>query len=287
MVKPILHSLNSGGSGFGMSYYGRWAQGCPKRATLDTAAAIKYEPGSSDDNDAFGLGRLLHAYLELHYKRGVKGIFDTAAVKFSGSYVHDEHRVKAEAIFRAYRINHGPLELGAVLEVEKGYPENKKQAQSIEEVVGVSPYTFKPDMVIRSGRRDMARLQKVYRCILPKPGKYLVDHKSEGGEDASTLDRYLNRLQFTAYMLGYNAIHVDDPCLGLIVNVLKKTQGFGVRRVYVPLPSPEHIKALHAFLRYCVTMMKTMGDWPVPSEYNCWPRNRVCYWRTTGDCKGY
>ncbi len=283
-MKTILHTLNSGGSGSGLSYYSQWAGGCPKKATLDTAAREKFTGDSSTGSHALGIGRILHAFLELHYKRGMKGVFDTSVVKFS-DVVDDGERTEAEAIFRSYRINHPPDEWGEVVECEDKYPKTKSQAAAIEEAVGISPYTFTPDLVVNIGAKQVRTLQDTRGLILPKPGLYMVDHKSEGMWDAAAMDRHTNKQQFTAYQLGYNAANPKRPVLGLIDNILMKTKGYDVRTLFIPPPGKLAIQSLHSFLRYCVTMMKVMPDWAVPTDYNCFPRGKCCYWYTEGSCE--
>lgn len=279
-MKTTLHTTLGTGSGTGFSYYNQWASGCNKKAALDTKA--REERTGTGDIPAFGIGRILHALLELHYKRGKGAPFDVGAVKYSDT-VDEEERVEAERLFRWYRMHYAPDELGKVLEIEEGYPRNKKEAAAIEEAVGISPFTFKPDLVVRLGKKEFNRL-KLAMPELPGPGKYLVDHKSEGMWDQGALDRHMGKLQFTAYMLGYNAANPKDPCLGLIDNIIMKYKQPEGKRIYIPLPDEAQVKALHAMWRYASNQMQTAYDWPNPNEYNCFPRGRICYWFSQGIC---
>ncbi len=287
-MKPILHTLNSQGSGSGFSYYSRWSDGCNKKAALDTAAAKQYSATSYTGMVALDLGTILHAFLELHYKRGLKGIFDVSAVQFSDVVQPDhESRVEAENIFRSYRQNHDPTELGEVLEVEEAYPKNKIQAKAINEAVGIAPYTFKLDLATYIDAKVKKTLERTHELVLPKPGKYMIDHKSEGSWDTSAQDRHLNKLSFTAYMLAYNAANPKDPILGMIDNILLKTKGYPVKRLFVPLPDSNQVKSLMAHWKIVNYNMTHMYDWANPKDLNCFPRGKICFWHKQGMCERY
>lgn len=279
-MKPLLHTIKKGGSGFGFHYYAQWA-GCPRKATLDTKSQ---EDGgrTSIDSMATDIGTIGHAFMYLHYTQ--KKSFDTSIVKFSDG-VEEEERAEAERVFRYYRLHHSPKEFGKVLHAEQTFPRNEKEKAKIEEAVGIAPYAFTPDLVVRLSRSD-AEYLGASSAMDVRPGVYLVDHKFLGQWDGAAMDRYLWSHQFTAYNLGYSAINAE-PIQGTIVNVILKYKSPEVKRLLVPFPTQTEKKALFAFWKYCLTVKSTMPDWPNSQAYNCFPKGKTCHWFVTGDCQRY
>ena len=279
--KPILHTINSGGSGSGFSYYSKWA-GCPKNAALSA------EHGTPlTEYSALLVGIIGHAFMELHYKRAMNLNEDPVAVRFS-DVVEERARAEAERCFRAYRASFPELNhLGKVLHVERDI----ESTPEVTAAVGIDPYTARLDLATQLSQRDITRL-KGQREIdgavgAFKPGRYIVDHKFYGRREANLIDRSLGSLQFTAYMLAYNAKYPKQPVQGLLQNTVFKLKEPCFRLTVVPLPGKREIAVLHGFFRHIAEVMAQDYDTPVPDEYTCFSWGRVCRWYTEGLCKRY
>lgn len=281
-VKPIFQTLKSRGSGTGITYWLKWAD-CPERAYLDELAADNCEP-TSMESEATKKGTILHAFLELYYKRGVGLPFEVGAVHFQtmrgdASNEDEEARIDAERLFRAYRARFPANELGKIVAIEKLVPvigDNAMKAR-IEKAVGIAPYTMKPDLVIKLSKRDCERLKRT-RSIDLKPGFYLVDHKSDNSRWG--IEKYLETHQFTAYFLAWEAAF-GVKLQGVLVNIVFTTKIPDFLTILVPPPSPVRIKSLHHQLASIAFLREHMPRWkntnrclfPKPCLFHV---NKVC-----------
>lgn len=277
-MKPILHTLNSGGSGTGYSYYAAWAK-CGRAATLAEKAKVDGE--QQEEPSYFGIGRIYHALLELHFKRGMQEPFDVQAVQYSDT-VDEEIRVEAERLFRAFRVICPPNTFGTVKEIEIGYPQTIKQTDLLAELAGM-PYSFKPDMVVRLDKVAAQGLQSRWQLDV-SPGYYLVDHKTLGQWDGSAISRYMNSHQFTLYQMAWNALFPKMPVQGLIADIMLKYKAPELKMLLIPFPDETAQKAALAFLKYCKFIQDNAPDFPNSLPENCFPKGRTCNWFTQGLC---
>jgi hypothetical protein len=286
-AKPILHTIHTGGSGTGLSYYSRWAYGCPRKATLDTRA--EENSTSTDINDGpFGIGHVFHAMCELHYQRGKSGIFDTTAVRFS-NVVDERARHEGERLFRAYRVSRDPLYFGRVLHVEKALPEagDSGQAAAICHAIGVTPFTLRLDLVTHANATVAAKLSAECGEQIPS-GVLLIDHKTDAW-DVSSRDRFLHSHQAIAYMLAWDAAFPKQKCVGFVFDVITKTTKPEAHLVYVRPPTSMDVGVLQKYLEYCTTIMRheTLRNACNSTSTNCFPKGRSCPWFTEGVCPRY
>lgn len=290
MTKPILHTLNSGGSGFGYSHYAKWPF-CPKAAEL----SIKQEETGFDEGyeepKYFGVGRVFHALKELHYRRGKKGVFDTAAVRFSNTTVDSEVRAEAERLFRAYRVQVQPEELGQPVFIEQAWPDPKaskkeqaRQAALIEEAAGISPFTFKPDLVTKMSAQEARRFAEKWNQPTVTAGYWMSDDKTESQWDGAIVDRFMFSHQFSLYQMCFNTLFPQMQLNGLIAKITLKYKNPEVKMLVVPPPSDAQRLAARKFLAFAAFLMKNAKGVPNALPQNCFPRGRTCYWFANGHC---
>lgn len=283
--KPIYQTLRSRGSGTGITYWGKWAD-CPERAYLDEQAADRNEP-TSMESEATRTGTIVHAFLELYYRRGAGLPFEVGAVRFQSERgdpfdVEEEARIEAERIFRAYRVNFPANEIGKIIAIERLVPDvgDIAMKERVEKAVGISPYTMKPDLVIKLTKKDCERLKRTRNVDL-KPGLYLVDHKTDNARWG--IDRYLNSHQFTAYFLAWEAAF-GVKLQGVLVNICYTTKQADFLTIFVPPPSQVAIKSLHHQLASIVFLREHMPRWK--NTNRCF-FPKPCLFHTNKLCRKY
>lgn len=249
-MKAILQTLSGGGSGYGISFWESW-MGCEAKAYFQEKARGQKTKAKLPVKKALVTGTVTHGFMELYYKLAMKNIrralqLNTVAVSFVDDAgdpldVDEEAKLEGERIFRAYRMQYPPEELGEIVEVEQRY-----EGKDIEEAVDCSPFTFKPDMVIKVDKFQ-AKLLFATRRIKIEPGYWLVDHKTDGGREWAD-QMFMDRVQFTAYMIAWQARYPRRSVKGLLVNVLPKTKVPEFRTVVVPYPNAKRADIMHNFL---------------------------------------
>jgi len=279
---PILHTLAGGGSGTGFSFY-ESCHGCLRSRALYNQAR---EDGRTfiDEGGPLTIGTIFHAFMEMLYKRALPEKTDPIAVRFS-DVVDEQARFEAERLFRAWRERYpSPLEFGKVLEVEEVHPpENKMEAVGL--AVGVTPFQFKPDLVSKMTAADVKRLYQTHEVVGAKltPGRWIVDHKTDGRRMSTFVDEALSDHRFHAYTQGWNAAYPRTPVNGVIRNTwFKYKEPKGVL-VVVPKPTERQVRSLHTFMDWSVKMLE-FGDAPIPSKKNCFAWGRPCRWLAEGVC---
>lgn len=285
--RPILHTLASGGSGTGVSFYNGWGSGCPKSAALYEQAA---EEGRTflAEKGPLAVGTIFHAFMEMHFNRALRKNEDPKKVRFS-DVVDQEARFEAERLFRAWREQFpSPNEFGKVLEVEDLHPTTR--AKEVGEAVGIFPFNYKPDLVTNISADDAKRLHATHEVHgRIKPGRWITDHKTEGKRDGMLIDRSLNDLRFAAYIQAWNAEHPKKPVNGIIRNTWfkynSKNRGPEGLLIIVPPPSRRQIKSLHSYYSWVVEVMTHHRERAVPSDNNCYRQfGKPCRWLMEGVC---
>ena len=269
----------TGGSGFGFHYWKAFGE-CPRRATLDILARGDDDSTSSS---AFGteVGSYAHGFLDLYYSCGRQ--FDASTVDFDPpptQGVFDE----ACRLYEWYSDKFGATELGRVVATERAFPFEGDDSQriAIEHAVGVSPFTFRPDLEVEIDE-PAAALIGMTRNFDVEPGKYLVDHKFYQSQKQTLAAAMLNSLQFTAYQLARNAAIPNDPVRGLIANIVIKTKEPRSVSFVVPPPKRRDIDALREALQFWKWIRDNRPDTPNPQEEYCFGY-RPCKWWTESVC---
>ena len=251
VVKAILHTLPSSGSGNGVSYWKGWMSCC--RAALlkekEREAQDPKKPLPLPKKPALLVGTIAHALLDLYYKlpKAKALAIDTTAVMWADESgrpldLNDEARGDAEAIFRAYRTQYAPDELGEVLGTEV-----QLDGEDICEAVGFSPFSTKPDLIVRASPATV-REWRHSRGIEEKPGIWLVDHKTDGMSRENRAQSYIDEIQFTGQMLAVAKRYPRWKIRGLLVNVLGKQARPKFETIVVPFPNEKRAEILRAFL---------------------------------------
>ena len=242
-VRAVLQTINSSGSGFGVSYWSRW-MGCPAKAHYAETSNIKGKP-----KKALVLGSVAHGLLELYYKLAMKSVnralaLNTTAVSFvddagDPADVKEDARLEGERIFRAYRLTYPPDEFGTILAVERLY-------KDVGKAVICKPFSFKPDMELNLSKAEAKSLFKSRRIKVDK-GYWLVDHKTDGGFPWSD-QAFMDAVQFAAYCMEWQEFFPDRELNGLLVNVLPKTKNPEFRTLVYPYPSKKKQEIAKNFL---------------------------------------
>lgn len=244
-MRAILQTIAGSGSGYGISYWSNWMR-CEKAAFFAETAVR-----GPTTKPALVTGTVAHGFLELYYKLAMKNAkraltLDTMAVSFVDDAgdpcdFAEAARLEGERIFRAYRRIYPPDELGEIVAVEQKY-----EGKDVQRAVQCNPFTFKPDVEVYEDARNAKRLFKTRRIQVSK-GYYLVDHKTDGGREWAD-QMFMNSVQFTAYMVGWQARYPKRELMGLLVNVLPKTKNPEFRTLVVPYPTQKQQQVLFDFL---------------------------------------
>lgn len=240
-----------GGTSRGISYY-KTVLKCARKAILDEKVRSETELVSLGSG-ALAVGSLFHAFMELHYRDNLS---EFQGVEFVGKSVDEKAVIEALRLAYAYTDHFKGERLGKVIEVESEYPVDNYQAGIICGAVGIEPYTFKLDMVVKLTKADCKRFEKTRDLVL-EPGYYLWDHKTERGRSQTMVDRFMNSLQFTAYQIAWQAINPKLKLKGLLVNIIFKTKVPGFFTLHVPYPRRSQVKVLDSFFQ---TVQRVLDD---------------------------
>jgi hypothetical protein len=250
--------------------------GCCRRARLNEEwrKAHPNATNSLEENTGATVGSIVHMLMELYYSRGKSKPFDTVAIRYvqdSGqpANISEEARLEAERLFRAYRLEYPPDEVGTVLGIEEPIENNS----AVDEAVGIAPFSMRYDLKTRLNARQAKRLKATRRLSL-RPGTYLWDHKTDKFRRANLIDYYTYSLQFTAYILGHNAMYPKAPVNGLIVNDMIKTKEVGFMSLFIPVPTKKRIAALHRYLYNA--KLNSIEQRDEPNADRCFDWNKTC-----------
>lgn len=287
-MKPIVTTIKSSGSGTGYSYYNKWAE-CGQKATLDEELRVQGLPTSSQ-NFFTERGIFLHAFLAIHYKGRP---FDTTLIRFS-DVIYEDALTEADRVFRAYRIDHEPNEFGKVLEIEselydeEGKPTrwNSEVQTQLEAAVGIAPYTFRPDLIVQLGVREVQRLRPSFaNPELLQPGRWLVDHKSGSQQHANLFERRQWSHQYSGYITAWNTAQPKMSVRGLISNEIICVKEPKVLR-YAIVMNADNDTARHDYYRGVSEIMSNpiLRSWPRSSPEVCFGHG-TCKHFVEGTCK--
>jgi hypothetical protein len=282
---PILHTLDTGGSGTGFHYYASYGAGCPRAAVLNEKAKANGENGLLSNN-GLTVGTLGHALMALHFGRALSAKQDPTIIRFS-DVVDEEARYEAERCFRAFREQYpNPECYGKVIAIEKQID----SCSAVTEAVGVEPYTLRPDLVTKMTKKDVTWVLKnceVENGQYLKPGYWMLDHKFDGRKNQAFLDRAMESKQFHSYFLGWNAAMPRMPLQGVMRHTIFKYKEPRVLLTVVPPPSERQIKSLHAFYEWCCFVIENRPTQAIAHENNCFPMWGVCRWWKENLCQGF
>lgn len=280
----IYYTLEAGGSGHasGIHYYMDFVK-CPHRARMNEASKLTRTDVLSN-NEYFQIGTLYHALLELFYKPASLDNPDVVVFRDgAGVTVTPEDKCLREAqrMFKAYKKVFRADEF-EVVEQEECYPKNEEQAALIEQALGIRPFTFKPDMIVRCETKPDCANEYAF-----EPGYYMVDHKTAGRRDEHRLITRENSLQFQTYMAAWNALFPDRAVKGLLCRVGYKLKEPTFETIFVPAPTEFVLNGLRSWFEHVNAIRNAMPDWA--NLANCETANKMspCYYLTSKTCKRF
>ncbi len=270
---PILQTIPSGSSGTGISYYSEAAR-CSRRLRLNKM----FEVEGTRPQDT---GKIFHALCEVFYdeKKRAGAAFQLDDLNYG------EAADEAKRLFLAYSERFAPTDFAKVLATELLLPaEGDTEARAIiETAVGVSPFTCRIDMVVEVDARSAEVLYKKRGLVLDGYGTYLWDWKTKGQKGSSDDLIYRFSPQFIAYQLVWNALHPDNPCKGMIADVIvghKKLEDKSFYSVLCPPPTMEQAMGLRRWLQAAQRNAATDD----PNWLSCFEFGRPCPHLLSGNC---
>jgi len=282
-MRKILHTIQSGGSGTGFSFY-KQPVDCARQFQLDQLARQQDNP-TSGDNVATRTGTIYHVFQELHHDPKQK-LFDTTAVEFTN--VSDNvAQHEAERLFRDYRVHFHKNYWGKVISTEQFFPQNAAQAKRICDAVGVDPSTAKIDMVVYIDKKRAKELRQLHGFGSRfKEGYYLIDWKTDFMHRRDMKERYRANLQFTSYQLTYAAAFPKRILRGLIAVICVKTTKPQHVPIFIPPPSKDDVRALHNLYALSVHIQNDPFLKNRANPLHCHHWGKPCKWLGNG-CRRY
>lgn len=275
--------MASSGSPYGWSRYKTWLT-CGLRASLDWEARERQAELGLDEaleDDALGVGTLLHKMLELYYGRAEATEAPVAA---------PEALAEATRLYTAYIEDPLRADLGAVLGVEKTLPCEPNEPDFELRVAALATQlalpvklTCRSDLVVRLSQDDCDRIYKAREAEVT-PGIWIVDHKtaSRRSNDAELIWRTDTQMALN-FVLWNNS--QPEPCQGVLVNVIYKYKVPKFETFVVKPGADEVLAALHA-VRLAGGLSQHRDLAKVPNTAACFNYFRPCQYLVQG-CKRY
>jgi hypothetical protein len=284
LERAITRAVNGGGSGWGNSFYATAAE-CGRKARLQQEKRHLYT--NLDAPIPFEKHRLLvggvyHALQEL-WRKGYE---------IRENLTHNENMLEGQRLFDGWVRYWNKDFWGEQLSVEEVIPSSDEVREAVKYAFYGNPYTGKPDLVVRIRAEDLPRVQQRVPQ-LTQPGVYLVDFKTR--DTHGSHDGYVHGLQALTYPALYNLQHPDDPCSGIIWDIIIKN---GRRKVVKPIVRDDFDAAfvstvlshrdVHAVLsEVCGMVMMGMSNYErdIPNRSACCDyQGNLCTFRKSGQC---
>lgn len=266
MPKPILHTIESGGSGTGQSYYKAWT-GCPRYAHL------KYEEKVSEpESKALVVGTIFHAFAHLHETRGKKS-FNPSAVEFSqtsGETLKEEWRLEAERVFKQYRDACPPGTWGEFVSAEEPI---------LDYTIEGFPVTVQPDLVVYISKTKAKQLSARFNCVITA-GYWIIDYKTSAWK--TQVEPYVEDVQPWLYQMAWNWKHPDKAVQGALMVIVTKTKEVKIEVGVVPKVKAYHETVVSRFIRLAVFMKlhaRDLAGVPYTAPNRCFSYGRACSYK--------
>lgn len=207
-----------------MSYVEK-LHGCLRRMTLSKEAGDLTGEDVEEGEDS-RIGRAFHSLAEFYHldRGGVAVPFETSNTS--------PHITEALRLFAAHKQFRQPNHFGEVIgaEVPLGTTYGEHRATGLL------------DLVTRVDKDDMSRLQEEDDCDLSDfgTGVYIWDHKVRKAHNADMVVKLQTSAQAIHYQNLWNLAHPEDPCRGIVFNVVFRYKTVS-RKMFklVPTPPPE------------------------------------------------
>ena len=261
-MKPIVHTISGAASPYGIHSYLAWL-GCSKNAALNEEDLEANDGIRIRDTltwSGASVGTVGHALMEMHFGQAlpvtteplIGARIQTASLTHS-DLMEERVWVEAARCFRAFREHTPQLDIfGKVIHVEEEFGgiargEHHRRNEDMSRAVGliqkgeVFPYTLRLDLGTKMTKRHIERFLKKYPATagakeMLKPGVWLVDYKFYAQEKSDLIDAALDRHQYTAYQLAYNAAHPKNPCQGMLQFTVIRRKKVAFLPIVVPPP---------------------------------------------------
>lgn len=284
MPKALTVTLNTGGSGYGISF---WEQvyTCATQAFYDMEVkeGSRLGPKSSDTDDTM-IGTIYHAFQEIYHKGGgeMRG-FDTTTVELRQTAARPWDgpamiRETAETLFRSYRAKYLPSHMGTIKKVEEPYelPLKKRPWWAPDGM----PLTARMDLEVMTTKASCARLGRDH--LMVEVGNYIVDFKTAKARWLNMAWAYVWRIQFAFYMMLWQWMNKNKKLKGLIVAAAFKksnTHEFFLVR-------PPDLDTQKAVAEVLHTAWERYRADPIGANpFHCMAWGRPCLWGKEGVCK--
>lgn len=291
-MRPILHTINSGGSGEGVSHH-NGLRGCARRMFLDG------QSGRQNIPIFWREGSIGHAYMEIHE---LHGNFNFADLQLTSDFAppSESSLRKMEEVIRGYQMEHprgfwgSPVKEG----VEEVWPKTEAQEKLLQAKAKELDLPFllpiKPDRVVRQTPRIQKRLRTRYNLNLPL-GHHMIDykfvnyhHNEPDVRERATVE-YENSIQFIVYPIVWNTLFPKWAVHGTIVLMITKEKEPNIYPVVVEYPDEYKTAVLRSYLNTSGWIQEEIqrrlaaGEMPQPNHTKCF-YPQVCPHFTSGAC---
>jgi hypothetical protein len=206
----------TGGSGEGASFYAQ-AASCGRKARLSR------ERSQLARAERWPIPPSLHALAVGSIYHWLHEAWQTADPTLEGMYLaHDNPNVvEAIHLFKGYARLHRKGFWGTTLRVEYKLPHSARSCELITGLYG-RMVTAALDMVVDIHDENLEEIYRRRPSLKGElvPGRYIIDYKtaSQPGSDAP----FREGNQALWYPTAYNLEHPDEPCMGIIFDVIYK-----------------------------------------------------------------
>jgi hypothetical protein len=292
-MKDLAIDITGGSSGYGMSYYSTAAK-CSLRAYLGKLAEAAGEE-VSPSGKAARVGIYFHSLAELFYRGDFSAKKVLQATALQPEFAEDLE--EAKRFWKTYSNAFGERDFwGTPVTVERRIPDDtdegleRRERAKIQAAFGLDPaqqLTARLDLVARISDEQIDRIGQRTGLVLTEPGIYIVDHKTTSRKDSTAAFKYDLSPQFTAYQMLWDALHPDEPCKGMIANVVigyKTMEKMDIDKWHTPvLVSAPSEKKRTDFMNWFDGVLESL-ETPRPNWTACvnWG---VCPHYLNGDCR--
>lgn len=286
----LFNKADSGPSPWGISTHGDWVE-CGRRASLRAAErAAKAEEADApqaenEDGDASALkvGIYFHKLMEGRILRqlGTDLVWDARAEAFNVNFL------EAIRLYREYHRVWGSVEERWGCRVV-----------GAEIPLGMSGDVPSPVVVSRLGGPLTGRMDAVIEVVAPEkalantglvlmPGRYILDWKTGKAHSSSDEAKFVHGLQAQAYLWLDTVEHGEGGALGMVFDrivshkVITREKSYAAFVAYPQMDSEERLRAMVQL------SMRSQAN-PMPNPLACPGQfGRQCWFKTSGQCKGY
>jgi hypothetical protein len=282
-LKILDPKLSQGGSGNGISHF-RTVWQCARKARLDRIAREGSESGYSAT-----VGIIGHGILDIFYSGDARA--EDVPVLQVSDVAHQTAPEEAKRLVSAYLKQFPERDFwGEVVGCEVQLPAPGGEA-AVKDHLGLE-LTARLDLVVRTSLHHADRVYEKTGIRLD-PGINIIDHKFKpGGRDGDKVKRpqreknpqqkYGLSLQFMSYPALWTLLHPDDPCVGMVANIIVGLKEPEFQHAHILPPNENELLALRTWLAVGALLEKS----DAPNAAHCYDEkyDYVCPHLTSGAC---